>query len=259
MGRFQPFEISLKNCPLFRLFDQIKLTRNMRVQQDQVAWMQYILQVGNGTLPDDESGRIALIPEILSHGDLIQEIFEGSFNDANLINQRAILCPKNKDVDRVNNSILERMTGSYFFRLDLHCTLFPGETKTYHSADSVDVDEDGHNYYPTEFLNKQTPSNLPPHTLRLKKGAVVMLLRNINVKEGLCNGSRLQVTGFGERILSCTQITGPRKGAEVILGRYDLYSDQGKSTNSVSISYFRSLSTPEETPSLAFSMSIHKA
>lgn len=29
---------------------------------------------------------------------------------------------------------------------------------------------------------------MPPHELKLKKGAIVMLLRNINTRAGLCNG-----------------------------------------------------------------------
>lgn len=67
---------------------------------------------------------------------------------------------------------------------------------------------------PTEFYNKITPSGMPPHELRLKKvqlyfnhfsskfvkGCVVMLLRNLHVNRGLCNGTRLRVIHIGQHV-----------------------------------------------------------
>ena len=54
-------------------------------------------------------------------------------------------------------------------------------TFKYNSADSV-VNEDP-NYalnFPVEFLNEQTPSGMSAHLLLLKKGVIIMLLRNFN-------------------------------------------------------------------------------
>ena len=45
-------------------------------------------------------------------------------------------------------------------------------------------------------MNSIAPGDLPPHILKLKKGAPLMLLRNINPKSGLCNGTRLLCRGF---------------------------------------------------------------
>ena len=44
---------------------------------------------------------------------------------------------------------------------------FPGEGKTYLSADSF-ADEDMANTYPTDFLNFVTLSGMPPHAMTLK-------------------------------------------------------------------------------------------
>jgi hypothetical protein len=51
--------------------------------------------------------------------------------------------------------------------------------------------DDPHNYYHEEFLNTLTPNDLPPYVLKLKIGCLVILLRNIDPANGLCNGTRL--------------------------------------------------------------------
>ncbi|CAN6893122.1 unnamed protein product, partial [Brassica oleracea] len=54
--------------------------------------------------------------------------------------------------------------------------------------------------YPLEYLNSLEFPGLPAHKLRLKVGVPVMLLRNMNQKEGLCNGTRLIVTHMGQTL-----------------------------------------------------------
>ena len=53
----------------------------------------------------------------------------------------------------------------------------------------------------TEFLNSINLSGLPPHLLTVKVGAVMMSLRNLNPKQGLCNGTRILITGMNQRVL----------------------------------------------------------
>lgn len=50
--------------------------------------------------------------------------------------------------------------------------------------------------FPPEFLNTIKDGSLPPHSLKLKNGSPIILLRNINPKEGLCNGTRLICRNF---------------------------------------------------------------
>ena len=70
---------------------------------------------------------------------------------------------------------------------------FHRDEMVYHSFDCV-VDNP-HNYYPEEFLNTLTPNGLPPHVLKLKIGCPVILLRNIDPANRLCNGTRLIIWG----------------------------------------------------------------
>jgi ATP-dependent DNA helicase PIF1 len=76
--------------------------------------------------------------------------------------------------------------------------------------------------YPTEFLNSINVNNFPCHKLVLKKGVIVMLLRNLNQNMGLCNGMRLLVIELGQRLLQCIILTGSKVGKEVFIPRIAL-------------------------------------
>ena len=81
------------------------------------------------------------------------------------------------------------------------------------SIDRAVVDEcDDSINYTTEFLNSLNVAGLPPHMLTLKVGAIVILLRNINVKEGLCNGSRLIIKELNVNSVRCSIAVGTHHG-----------------------------------------------
>ena len=80
--------------------------------------------------------------------------------------------------------------------------LMPGEEKTYLGYDTpltqngnCDAVDDVHTL---EFLNTINASGLPHHNIRLKIRVPIMLLRNIDLKLGLCNGTRLIITRMGK-------------------------------------------------------------
>ncbi|RCV43546.1 hypothetical protein SETIT_9G302700v2 [Setaria italica] len=72
------------------------------------------------------------------------------------------------------------------------------------------VEDDPHNYYPSEFLNTLTPNGLPPHMLKLKINCPIILPRNIDPANGLCNGTRFVVRGLQKNAID----------AEIVLGQY---------------------------------------
>jgi len=72
---------------------------------------------------------------------------------------------------------------------------FVGEERIYLSADSIDpTDSDSlaNSVITPDFLNSIKLSGLAHHALCLKVGAPVILLRNLDPKGGLYNGTRLQ-------------------------------------------------------------------
>ncbi|XP_074298853.1 uncharacterized protein LOC141629810 [Silene latifolia] len=135
----------------------------------------------------------------------------------NYLQERAILAPTHEIVEDVNDYVL---------------SLIHEEERIYLSSDEVSRDDrtmGEPDLYSTEFLNSIKCSGLPNHELRLKVGAMVMLLRNIDQSRGLCNGTRLIVTNLGRRVISCTVLTGSHKGDRVHIARITLTpSDSSK-------------------------------
>jgi ATP-dependent DNA helicase PIF1 len=204
-------ETSIKFSPLWKHFETLSLKENVRsLDQEYSNWL---IKLGNGELPatDGLDEDIIEIPaELITDGSLVTEIFGEVLNpgQCELLAQRAILCPKNDSVDEINNEILDRLDG---------------QSKTYFSYDSIDdgTDEDFANY-PPEFLNSLTPSGMPSHELILKKGAIIMLLRNLNSKRGLCNGTRLILTDLKENLIIGKVLTGSAAGKLIFIPRIDL-------------------------------------
>ena len=66
--------------------------------------------------------------------------------------------------------------------------------------------------YTEEKMEDHKPGCLPPHSLKLKIGCPLMLLRNWRVHEGLVNGTRLRLLEVGKkkRAIKCEILTGPR-------------------------------------------------
>jgi len=70
--------------------------------------------------------------------------------------------------------------------------------------------------YDTEIRNGFTPTGVPPHKFNVKNGCIVMLLRNLNPKIGVCNGTRLIVEKPLRYSLKCRIVQG-RFGGNIVL------------------------------------------
>ena len=90
-----------------------------------------------------------------------------------------------------------------------------------YSADTVNP---GGMIVPTEYLNDQIVPGLPSHKFVFKPNMPIMLLRNLNPAQGLCNGTRLITTEIrrGKRIVVARIITGTHAGRLTIIPRINL-------------------------------------
>lgn len=84
-----------------------------------------------------------------------------------------------------------------------------------HTHESLELDT----LYPQDYLNNLHFSGIPSHTLNLKVNTPVMLMRNINQREGLCNGTRLIVTQLLPSVIEASIITGISVGKRVYIPR----------------------------------------
>jgi ATP-dependent DNA helicase PIF1 len=177
----------------------------------------WLLTLGNGLLPSRAADDTIELPanNCLSGGQeaLIDWTFDGlhaHIGDAKWLGARAILAPRHSAVNEVNQTVLDSVNREEWVGL---------------SADSLAIDET--TPIPIEYLNAQADGGMPPHELRLKHGVPVMLLRNLDLRAGLCNGTRLLVDDIIEnRLLRATIITGSKAGNQVLIPRIRFYPEE---------------------------------
>ncbi|XP_065643614.1 uncharacterized protein LOC136075164 [Hydra vulgaris] len=123
---------------------------------------------------------------------------------------RGILEPANIDSLAINEEVLDRL---------------PGDVKMYLSADTIKTDDCNEiNNFPVEFLNSLISSGMPVHCLKLKIGAAIMLLRKLDLKAGLCNGTQLMVRALQNNYTDEQVLTGVSVGKRVFVPRVQLSS-----------------------------------
>jgi ATP-dependent DNA helicase PIF1 len=148
---------------------------------------------------------------LLSLVDFVYPNVATNFGKKCFFEDEAILAPTLDVVQQVNDFVL---------------SMIPGESQDYLSCDTPcksDVDYSVQNdWFTSEFLNDINCSGIPNHRLTLKVGVPIMLLRNIDQADGLCNGTRLQVTDLGKNIITAKFITGDNIGETVFIPRMDL-------------------------------------
>ncbi|KAF8066095.1 hypothetical protein N665_1161s0005 [Sinapis alba] len=218
-GRAEIVLASMNSSYLWEHCKVLKLTKIMRIfsgglsveeSKDLKEFSEWILKVGDGKLaePNDGPAEIEIPSEFLisDSNDRIEAISRVVYGDcsslqenkeAKFFQERAILCPTNEDVNVINDYMLDK----------LH-VLNPTDKK---SVLDKGLGQD--------FLNSIKVSGLPNHSLRLKVGCPVMVLRNINPAEGLMNGTRLQITKLMDFMVQARIITGGKVGKIVDIPR----------------------------------------
>ena len=126
----------------------------------------------------------------------------------------AILSARNADINEINEKVVN--------------LLDEASEKIFTSTDSTDnCDNTGFDdVLQPEYLNTLNPVSLPPYELKLRIYCIIMLIRNLNISEGLCNGTRLLILNLSNNLIKCEILTGDKKGPIVFLNRITLYSSE---------------------------------
>ncbi|XP_053949404.1 ATP-dependent DNA helicase pif1-like [Anastrepha ludens] len=206
----------LKSSFLWAHVQRLSLTTNMRVrlQNDSSAreFSKQLLKIGDGKIASDQNGFIMLPNNfciiVSSNQELIDRVFPNivkNHNNHDWLRKRAVLAPKNINVNKINFHIQEKL---------------PVDSVTYKSIDTAMNNEVAVNY-PVEFLNSLEPPGMPPDNLNSKVGSSIILLRNLNAPK-LCNGTRLSVKKLMPNLIQATILTGRAKGEIVPIPRIPL-------------------------------------
>ncbi|GJY94111.1 DNA helicase [Tanacetum coccineum] len=223
---------SIAESQLWHHFKVCILRENMRLaqpgkSQEELsltrAFAEWLLDIGNGNIGepdtvDPQNSSWVHIPEAFSIQDDengISKLIGFIYDEQTLQNptaqelqQKAIVCPRNDTADSINSQILKQVAG---------------ESTIYRSLDeAIPLKNDGgavELLYPTEYLNSLQFSGFPPHELELKVGTPIMLLRNVNLQGGMCNGTRMIVKKMWSKLIEAQVITGNRMGEKVYIPR----------------------------------------
>ena len=203
-----------QSSPLYQCMSFRSLSENMRLQSirddedPDPAVFQYpnfLLKVGDGILKRTEDSFIELPPSVNiveSSTKLVESVFPNlkeKYDDVQWLKSRAILAPTNSRLQSLNSEVAK---------------IFPHDFSYYRIADSVVCDSvEAQNAaelrYPVELLNSiEVDASLPGLEIALKKGLIVMLLRNIKLSSGHVNGTRYVVDNMTPNVLFLTSVLG---------------------------------------------------
>ncbi|XP_057775213.1 uncharacterized protein LOC130994196 [Salvia miltiorrhiza] len=221
---------TINSSYLWRYCKVLRLTKNMRLQNmgssveamELEEFSKWIASIGDGTIGSANDGHVNIdIPPDLFikwSGDPIKHIVNTIYPsycadnvDTSYLQERAILAPTINAVESVNQ-----------YMISLNKT----EGQLYRSSDSTSRSDSVTNLvqqvHTPEFLNGIKYSRVPNHELYLKVGTPVMLLRNIDHANELCNDTRLMITRLGYHVLEAQILTGDNAGQKNLIPRMSL-------------------------------------
>ncbi|XP_036148429.1 uncharacterized protein LOC118647495 [Monomorium pharaonis] len=215
--RSEIVNLSIKFSSTWKHFINFSLTKNTRVLPEKTEFAKFLLDIGDGKL-NDSNDNIQLPDCCIApiNADIVQDIYGDLIRNKefNKMAKCAILSARNADVDKINKRVVELLN-------TFEERIYTSIDSTENCGDNGDI---GETLLP-EYLNTLSPSSLPPYELRLRPNSIIMLIRNLSINEGLCNGTRLMIIELADHLLKCKILTGDKVGDIVFLNRITLYCE----------------------------------
>lgn len=129
------------------------------------------------------------------------------------LTETAILPARNVDVDIINKQVVEL--------LDLSTAKIDTAVDSTENCDNGNIDD----AILQKLLNTLNPLNFSPYELQFRQHTIVMLIRNLILSKGLCNGTRLIVFELAINVWRCKILTGDKTDDIVFINRMSLYCE----------------------------------
>ena len=167
--------------------EKFELVKNYRSKCKEYS--DYLRKVGDGLVPRVMKDYISLDERLLASSMSLtefinevfpEELFKNKFLKQGKLVRTAIMTLLNEDVDEINDICLEK---------------FPGRVFEMKGSDEIEYASKNQSSLriPEKRLQNQAPKRWASHCLKLKKGMPLMLLKNLNVRNGLANGTKLRL------------------------------------------------------------------
>ncbi|KAJ1525564.1 hypothetical protein ONE63_010368 [Megalurothrips usitatus] len=234
----------------FKLFKC--LDENMRASEDPV-YAEYLQTVADGSANEPGSRKIIIPKGLLQNSpktlkkkrrgrpkllrirpfqhhndlsDLVTAVFRRGGGTDMSSGEEAFLAPTNENCDMVNvicDIALSRVQSDLKL-FDSH-SVFENPQNINEGIETSEEDEFALTI-PDALAAKVVGSSLPPHELKLKKDAIVMVPRNLSLPMGIVIGTVARVTNIGINMVTMLVLTGKMKGEEVVLPRIRMEDDE---------------------------------
>ncbi|MBW0474849.1 hypothetical protein O181_014564 [Austropuccinia psidii MF-1] len=220
----------------FKSLKIFTLTENLRLEPDttnhmQTSYASWLLKLGDGAPQCRHIERVLVdgikcfqspnkmwvqIKAVLFvYDELVSMTSNGSIKDKiNYFKSRILLAPLNANVKEFNKLLLDQLKSEEYIS---------------YSIDRLAGDEA--HAVPEEVLNSLSKPGFPDHKIHLKLGVPLLLLCNLRIQSGLCNGTRLLLIAIQPNVLKCKHMDGPNQGKKVLIPKIKLlYEDMGTSS-----------------------------
>ncbi|KAK0427063.1 hypothetical protein QR680_010046 [Steinernema hermaphroditum] len=139
-----------------------------------------------------------MIDELAKDGP--HEFLKDPLNNVELAKGSNVLMPRNNAVFKWNDVILNRMRGRAKMFLGIDRNMERREDQGAAMFKTHQADHD------LENIHMECPTGVPPYKLKLKIGAIIMLIRNLSLTDRLCNGTMLQVMKMTDELMVCRRL-----------------------------------------------------
>ncbi|CAL9246747.1 unnamed protein product, partial [Arabidopsis halleri] len=176
--------------------------------------------------------------------EIVSQVYGDSFpKQSSYCRDTVILCHTQSDVDQINAYMLSQLPGKEILS---HCDdcLVPVDEDTPSPVDYMLII--------SSMFSSVTVPGVPNQILRLKVGAPIMLLADVDASRGLCTGTRLQIIQLGDSMLVARVATSQRipRPQEFLIPKMHMFSEKG---------FFTPMRRTQYPFTLAFAMTVDQS